>query len=229
MSILSDTLPAHMKINRCEENASKNWNDSGKTVATDNSQGDSRIYPWLPKNCHLCMKSMDETMDYPAPTSTPRRRRIGCCRASCKLNCHLICLANYLIMQDTSSTSIGQYIPIKGRCPLCDMEFLWIDLLRNQAKIALDRDKVKKARENRNTSKNWMQLQQDNAKDKSLFSSPSAPDKESQQHPVMEQENLRDDLKRFIDLESMEEHSNSSSEDRHDAEVDDADIVILSD
>ncbi|XP_053968762.1 structure-specific endonuclease subunit SLX1 homolog [Anastrepha ludens] len=73
--------------------------------------------------CHLCMQ----------PIENPERSRIGCINSLCKLTCHIICLANYILSSDESNR--GHYIPISGECPLCEEKFAWIDLLRRKCKL----------------------------------------------------------------------------------------------
>lgn len=122
--LLGTALPVQIKINMSEDNVP--LDNKKKSSVASGLEADEISCLWLPKNCHLCMEPIVGTMAF-EPT---QKRYIRCCRSTCKLICHLICLANYLISQDTKST--GHYIPIQGRCPLCDIEFLWIDLLRNQ-------------------------------------------------------------------------------------------------
>ncbi|XP_073828000.1 structure-specific endonuclease subunit SLX1 [Musca autumnalis] len=85
---------------------------------------------WAPE-CHLCMQ----------PIQDVERSRIGCLNNLCKLTCHIICLANHMISADPKEK--GHYIPISGYCPLCEIQFLWIDLLQRKRKmqsIAVEED-----------------------------------------------------------------------------------------
>lgn len=186
-----------MKINLSEDNVLLD-NNKKKTISL-NLPADQIGCSWLPKNCHLCMKPITST-----DPETTQKRYIGCCRSTCKLICHLICLANYLISQD--SQSVGHYIPIKGRCPLCDVEFLWIDLLRNQqnnvqkmngtdAEVSYMSQQITYS--NQDQEQNWNQ---------------------SLSQELLEEKDLDKDLEEFINLESSDEdleknvHLNPSSE-----------------
>ncbi|XP_069967212.1 structure-specific endonuclease subunit SLX1 homolog [Bactrocera oleae] len=73
--------------------------------------------------CHLCMQRIDD----------PERSRIGCTNSLCKLTCHIICLANYILSSDENNR--GHYIPIAGECPLCEEKFTWVALLQRKRKI----------------------------------------------------------------------------------------------
>ncbi|EDW67061.2 uncharacterized protein Dvir_GJ23950 [Drosophila virilis] len=67
--------------------------------------------------CHLCMQ----------PIQQPERSRLGCLNAKCRLTCHMLCLANYML-----SDQPGHYIPVGGVCPLCDTQLSWAALLQRQ-------------------------------------------------------------------------------------------------
>lgn len=71
---------------------------------------------WAPE-CHLCMQRIDQ----------PERSRLGCLNRSCRLTCHMLCLANYLLGEQP-----GQYIPIDGQCPLCETHISWAALLERK-------------------------------------------------------------------------------------------------
>lgn len=71
--------------------------------------------------CHLCMQFISD-----------ERARMGCINKSCKLNCHMICLANYLLSEEQQT---GHYIPISGVCPICLTQTTWIELLQNKDKF----------------------------------------------------------------------------------------------
>ncbi|KAM8705653.1 hypothetical protein ACLKA7_010024 [Drosophila subpalustris] len=71
---------------------------------------------WAPE-CHLCMQRIEQ----------PERSRLGCLNATCKLTCHMLCLANYLLGDQP-----GHYIPIGGICPLCDTQLSWASLLQRK-------------------------------------------------------------------------------------------------
>ncbi|ALC46854.1 slx1, partial [Drosophila busckii] len=69
--------------------------------------------------CHLCMNRIEN----------PERSRLGCLNLTCRLTCHMICLANYFLSEEQQP---GQYIPISGRCPLCDTQLNWAALLQRK-------------------------------------------------------------------------------------------------
>lgn len=73
--------------------------------------------------CHLCMQRIED----------PERSRIGCINSLCKLTCHIICLANYILSSDENNR--GHYIPIAGECPLCEEKFTWVALLQRRRKM----------------------------------------------------------------------------------------------
>ncbi|XP_034486825.1 structure-specific endonuclease subunit SLX1 homolog [Drosophila innubila] len=104
-------LPLHMQI------------VSGKVAITASqrhlrleSDSSNSISVWAPE-CHLCMERIEQ----------PERSRLGCLNATCKLTCHMLCLANYLLGDQP-----GQYIPIRGVCPLCDAQLCWASLLQRK-------------------------------------------------------------------------------------------------
>ncbi|XP_043656382.1 structure-specific endonuclease subunit SLX1 homolog [Drosophila teissieri] len=67
--------------------------------------------------CHLCMQQIVQ----------PERSRLGCTNQKCRLTCHMMCLANYLLGDDP-----GHYIPVGGECPLCGNRLSWAALLQRQ-------------------------------------------------------------------------------------------------
>ncbi|KAH8393844.1 hypothetical protein KR215_002260, partial [Drosophila sulfurigaster] len=102
-------LPQHMSI------------VSGKVAITASQRKQHLDCPatttiWAPE-CHLCMKRIEQ----------PERSRLGCLNASCRLTCHMLCLANYLLGDQP-----GQYIPIGGECPLCETHLIWATLLQRK-------------------------------------------------------------------------------------------------
>ncbi|EDV93745.1 GH19497 [Drosophila grimshawi] len=98
-------LPPHVRI------------VSGK-VAITAKQPEQAVASNRSLECHLCMQRVE-----PAE----RCRLLGCLRASCPLTCHMLCLASYLLGDQP-----GQYIPIGGTCPLCELPLSWAELLRRQ-------------------------------------------------------------------------------------------------
>ncbi|XP_017031122.1 structure-specific endonuclease subunit SLX1 homolog [Drosophila kikkawai] len=71
---------------------------------------------WAPE-CHLCMQVIDQ----------PERSRLGCTNPTCRLTCHMLCLANYLLGDEP-----GHYIPVGGECPLCETRLSWSALLQRK-------------------------------------------------------------------------------------------------
>lgn len=59
--------------------------------------------------CHLCHNFSKE-------------KKITCINIFCDLVCHRTCLAD-LILEP------GEYIPVQGECPKCNINFLWGDLI----------------------------------------------------------------------------------------------------
>jgi len=71
---------------------------------------------WAPE-CHLCIQQIEQ----------PERSRLGCTNPTCRLTCHMLCLANYLLGDEP-----GHYIPIGGECPLCETRLSWAALLQRK-------------------------------------------------------------------------------------------------
>lgn len=46
-----------------------------------------------------------------------------CLNSKCELVSHIICLSKFYV-------ATGQYVPIEGKCPLCEKQFLWGDIIR---------------------------------------------------------------------------------------------------
>ncbi|XP_015047048.2 structure-specific endonuclease subunit SLX1 homolog [Drosophila yakuba] len=67
--------------------------------------------------CHLCMQQIVH----------PERSRLGCTNPMCRLTCHMMCLANYLLGDEP-----GHYIPVGGECPLCENRLSWAALLQRK-------------------------------------------------------------------------------------------------
>ncbi|XP_050745173.1 structure-specific endonuclease subunit SLX1 homolog isoform X1 [Drosophila biarmipes] len=95
---------------------------SGKvTIAASQRKGadDAAAPPpvaWAPE-CHLCIKQIEQ----------PERSRLGCTNPTCRLTCHMLCLANYLLADEP-----GHYIPVGGECPLCETRLVWAALLQRK-------------------------------------------------------------------------------------------------
>lgn len=67
------------------------------------------------KECHLCMNEIfNLELD-----------RVLCINPRCKLVAHMKCLAKICLEP-------GHYVPISGSCPLCDIKFLWYDIIRKK-------------------------------------------------------------------------------------------------
>jgi structure-specific endonuclease subunit SLX1 len=67
------------------------------------------------KECHLCMEEIANLQD----------DRVFCINPRCKLVSHLRCLARICLQP-------GHYVPIQGVCPLCDLKFLWGNVIRKK-------------------------------------------------------------------------------------------------
>ncbi|XP_037936808.1 structure-specific endonuclease subunit SLX1 homolog [Teleopsis dalmanni] len=112
--------PSHMKIVYGKislKNTKRNKNDQPAAI-------------WS-SECHLCMEYI----------TNPKSSRIGCSNSLCKLTCHIICLANYILDKNNQ----GHYIPIVGVCPLCETIFTWAMLL--QRKRNLERNSIEDGNE----------------------------------------------------------------------------------
>ncbi|KAL0080729.1 hypothetical protein J3Q64DRAFT_1705886 [Phycomyces blakesleeanus] len=51
---------------------------------------------------------------------------VGC--LDCKMVTHLRCLASHLLLMDSDSDN--ELVPVKGKCPKCDTDMLWGDLIQ---------------------------------------------------------------------------------------------------
>lgn len=67
------------------------------------------------RECHLCMNDIEDL----------EANRVLCISPRCKLVAHLKCLAKLCLEP-------GHYVPIKGECPICEMKFLWGDIIRKK-------------------------------------------------------------------------------------------------
>ncbi|XP_017046071.1 structure-specific endonuclease subunit SLX1 homolog isoform X2 [Drosophila ficusphila] len=103
-------LPAHMEIVSGKVSISASQRKRG---------GDAGRPPpvaWAAE-CHLCMERIEQ----------PERSRLGCTNPTCRLTCHMMCLANYLLTDEP-----GHYIPRGGECPLCETRLSWAALLQRK-------------------------------------------------------------------------------------------------
>lgn len=76
--------------------------------------------------CELCFQIIEE-------------KPISCLNIVCDLMCHITCLANI-------SLDLGEYVPVEGKCPKCDEQFVWGDIIKkykgygNNADITINLD-----------------------------------------------------------------------------------------
>ncbi|XP_037974657.2 structure-specific endonuclease subunit SLX1 homolog [Plutella xylostella] len=54
---------------------------------------------------------------------TELNTKITCLNPDCELVCHITCLAELFLTP-------GEYVPIEGQCPFCDVKLKWGDLIR---------------------------------------------------------------------------------------------------
>lgn len=69
--------------------------------------------------CDICNKYIQ----------SPLTEMITCLNSSCKMMCHIYCLAGKCLHGIENK---GELIPINGVCPVCDVEFLWGDIIRKK-------------------------------------------------------------------------------------------------
>ncbi|XP_060533004.1 structure-specific endonuclease subunit slx1 [Cylas formicarius] len=50
-------------------------------------------------------------------------KKMTCLNAQCSMACHIICLSRYFLAK-------GEYVPVEGKCPKCDNQYLWGDFVR---------------------------------------------------------------------------------------------------
>lgn len=67
------------------------------------------------RECHLCMEEIENL----------ESDRVFCVNGRCRLVSHIKCLAKTCLEP-------GHYVPIQGVCPLCDLKFLWGDVIRKK-------------------------------------------------------------------------------------------------
>ncbi|KAH8271252.1 hypothetical protein KR018_003692, partial [Drosophila ironensis] len=104
------SLPTHMEIVSGKVSVS-----SSQRRKADNGVGALPVA--RAAECHLCMQRIDQ----------PERSRLGCTNVTCRLTCHMLCLASYLLGDQP-----GHYIPIGGECPLCETQLSWAALLQRK-------------------------------------------------------------------------------------------------
>lgn len=68
----------------------------------------SKTLEFMPSSCFICDQVMSD-------------KPIEC--LNCQICCHVICMSKYF-------RNPGEYVPVEGKCPKCDMFFLWGDLVR---------------------------------------------------------------------------------------------------
>ncbi|KAH9631397.1 hypothetical protein HF086_012185 [Spodoptera exigua] len=54
---------------------------------------------------------------------TNGQTKITCLNPNCELLCHITCLADLFLLP-------GEYVPVEGNCPFCDIKVKWGDLIR---------------------------------------------------------------------------------------------------
>lgn len=102
--------PMHMSIKCGRIKIKKKATNVDSEVLLTQSQG-------LIKFCFLCDKIIQN----------PLIEMVTCLQPSCKLVCHIVCLAVHCLKDEP-----GQVIPVEGICPICDKTFLWGDVIRKQ-------------------------------------------------------------------------------------------------
>ncbi|KAG5677766.1 hypothetical protein PVAND_007497 [Polypedilum vanderplanki] len=105
----SDRFPKHMSIKHGAIKAFK------KTVSQTQEQKELMDAVRTRKECHLCMEKI-QNLD---------TDRVLCINPRCKLVAHTKCLARICLEPN-------HYLPIAGKCPLCDCNFLWNDIIRKK-------------------------------------------------------------------------------------------------
>lgn len=103
----ANTLPSHMTICHGPIRAKKVGRTQSNPELMDAIQ--SR------RECHLCMEEIKNI----------EKDRVFCVNGRCKLVSHMKCLAKLCLEP-------GHYVPIQGVCPLCDLKFLWGDVIRKK-------------------------------------------------------------------------------------------------
>lgn len=90
----------------------------GKKLAKKIQQNDHEDSD--PVKCFLCHCEAEE------------KYKIKCINPRCSCDFHLVCLARHFIGNDDS------FIPVEGKCPSCDSQVLWGDLIRKKLGCTID-------------------------------------------------------------------------------------------
>lgn len=104
-----DRLPPHMMIVHGPIKAKK--------TKVGRTQSNMELMEALQarRECHLCMEEIKNLEE----------DRVFCVKPRCKLVSHLRCLAKICL-------DPGHYVPVEGTCPMCDIKFLWGDVIRKK-------------------------------------------------------------------------------------------------
>lgn len=86
-----------------------------KPKHSDHPSLDLRLSTQTTAICDICYSFL----------SDEESSKISCLNSTCRLVCHLTCLANDFL-------ECGQYVPISGYCPLCRQKIIWGDLVRKR-------------------------------------------------------------------------------------------------
>lgn len=105
----SGTMPEHMTICHGPIRAKKT------KLGRSDSNAEVMLALQSRRECHLCMEEIKNL----------ESDRVFCITSRCKLVSHLKCLAKICLEP-------GHYVPIQGVCPLCDVKFLWGDVIRKK-------------------------------------------------------------------------------------------------
>lgn len=105
----SNRLPAHMEILFGHIKAQH------KTVSQIEANKEIIEHLFTRRECHLCLETIENL----------KEERVLCVNPRCKLIAHIRCLARTCLEP-------GHYVPIKGKCVLCDCKFLWNDIIRKK-------------------------------------------------------------------------------------------------
>lgn len=103
-------LPAHMEILFGHIKAQH------KTVSQTEAKKEEVMQNiFSRRECHLCLEEIKDL----------KEERVLCVNPRCKLVSHMKCLAKTCL-------EAGHYVPVKGKCVLCDCKFLWNDIIRKK-------------------------------------------------------------------------------------------------
>ncbi|XP_055601915.1 structure-specific endonuclease subunit SLX1 homolog isoform X2 [Uranotaenia lowii] len=97
-------------------------------ISSDDDQEDEHEHQQqsLADCCTICQGSIrvfSEQEDDGQGSCSSSDFPLRCIQSSCRLICHIECLASRCLEP-------GQYVPVAGKCPICDSYFLWGDLIR---------------------------------------------------------------------------------------------------